>query len=208
MLRNRLGYGDKRDPLSVEYARAGAEDDLHDNVKSALQDLSLDGPDPSAPPAPILPPPSSNSPSLSSHSRRFSTRRRSSSTATGASPSQDLELQDHHIDLSLVPSPRPFHDGWRAVAGFILPSSSSASTKPSLSLSDIGFLAASSDNSLLIADMRGPEVLLVDTPGRATEGGKGKGKARSDSSPITSLKWIISPINEGEQFLFSFYEQS
>ncbi|ORY72386.1 hypothetical protein BCR35DRAFT_307654 [Leucosporidium creatinivorum] len=193
---SRLGYGDKRDPLSVEYARAGAEDDLHDNVNSALESLSLDGPDPSAPPAPILPPPSSKSPSLSSHSRRFSTRRRSSSTATGASPSHDLELQDHYIDLSLIPSPRPFHDGWRAVGGFIFPSSPSATSKTCLELSDIGFLAASSENSLIVADMRGPEVLLVDTPGRATEGGKGKGKARSDSSAITSLKWTISPISE------------
>lgn len=39
----------------------------------------------------------------------------------------------------------------------------------------------------------------MDTPGRATEGGKGKGKARADSTPITSLKWTISPISEGEK---------
>ena len=97
----RLGYGDKRDPLSVEYARAGAEDDLHDNINSALRDLSIDGPDPSAPPAPILPPPAANSPSLSSHSRRFSTRRRSSSAATGASPSHDEERFEPHYECEV-----------------------------------------------------------------------------------------------------------
>jgi hypothetical protein len=105
---------------------------------------------------------------------------------------------DCFLDLSLAVVQRPFQDGLRSFACFIIP----AASKTCLNFSDIGFLAASSDSTLLIADMRGPEVLLVDSPSRPFTSGQGKGKGksklRSDSSPITSLTWTISATMEGK----------
>lgn len=70
-----------------------------------------------------------------------------------------------------------------------------------LALSDVGFLAASSGSRLLVANLRGPEVLFWDSP-FASSGKKGKGKSKpgpKETSPITSLTWTICPTNEDSE---------
>lgn len=169
--------------------------ELDSTVQGALQDLNIAGP-------------SSSFASTSHHpdnlapaqpSRKLSRRQRTpSQTHTPQMNNPPISESECFFDLSMAVVARPFHDGLRSFACFTIPPAG----RTCLDFSDIGFLAASSDATLLIADMRGPEVLLVDSPARPFMGGKSKGKhkLRSDPSPITSLTWTISPTMEGESY--------
>lgn len=111
-----------------------------------------------------------------------------------------LDPQDLHIDLTGAAVARPDLDGFRPVAAFKAALSEMAS-KRCLTLSDIGFLAASRGSTLLVVDLRGSDVLLLDVPGHASsiaDGRGGKGKGKPDSSPITALQWTICSLGEGE----------
>lgn len=147
-------------------------------------DPSSDDTWPSTPPA---------SPAPTTKKKPLTIRRKSS--AASAAAQHAVTLQDSHIDLSTIPSVRPWVDGFRPVAGFSLP----LSPHNCIAVADIGFFAASSESSLLIFDMRGPEIVLLDTP--TSPPLKGKGRTKHDSSPITSLKWSICAIGDGKFFL-------
>ncbi|BGP46843.1 Lethal(2) giant larvae sro7 [Rhodotorula kratochvilovae] len=199
----RFAYGEQ--PANVEFDRFEASANLDDTVQGALRDLSLDQAGPSSippvahglpPSQPVAPPP----PSAQRHSRFGSITRRGSSRRDSIAPSAfepALDPQDHHIDLSGATVPRPDLDGFRPVAAFKFSSPTSASgaaARSCLALSNVGFLAASNEASLIVVDLRGPEVLLVDVPAMGETSKKGKGKA--DASAITALTWTICAIGE------------
>ncbi|KAI5475669.1 WD40 containing SNARE-dependent exocytosis protein [Pseudohyphozyma bogoriensis] len=193
---SRLGYGDKgATAVAMQLAEgarlAKAAEIAHDTVNDTLHELSLDSPtSPTTPTSPVSPA------HVPSHRPSFSLpvgRRKSVSTKSALSPSAEaqLDLQDLHVDLSYAQIFRPHLDGFRPAAAFTL----TPGRTRCLALSDVGFLAASSDATLLIVDMRGPDVLLLDDPSSPVDV-KGKGKAKGDSSPITSLTWCIAAISE------------
>jgi len=127
-------------------------------------------------------------------------RSRHNSTASGAHQAE-LDPQDRYVDLTGAAVPRPDLDGFRPVAGFRFSSPASASgikARSRLALSSVGFLAASNEASLIVVDLRGPEVVLVDVPGTSAPSSKGKGKI--DSSAITALSWSICAIGEGASY--------
>lgn len=195
----RFVYGEKGPSLyASEFQLERAEEDVDDAVSGALADLDIDASVPELPP-PRVGSPTSFAPSgksSTSTGRRFSMRR-----PTLSPEEEHEEMQEQTVDLSLVFVPRRNVDGFRPVAGFKIP----ASRKSCLAMSDIGFLAASAESSLLLVDMRGPEVLLYETPANAAEGEKKKGR-RTDFSAITSLAWTISTLGDGEP-LFHFRNQ-
>lgn len=120
-------------------------------------------------------------------------------------PSLDSQdIQDRCIDLSHLSNSRPHLDSFQPSAAFSLPPLLSSESKSCLALSDIGFLAASSGNTLLIADLRGPDVLLYESArlnSSVNSNSRSKGKGKVDQSIITNLNWTISAIGEGE-FIF------
>ncbi|GAA6059605.1 hypothetical protein JCM10212_005104 [Sporobolomyces blumeae] len=204
----RWGYGEL--PQIIEEDRVEAEAALDDTVQTALRDLNLDSsnrippsqPSHHAPPhveSPIL-----DSPSTTGSRSRLSRRHRGSvASPQQASPADSFDPQDVHVDLRDAPVPRPDQDGFRPVAGFKLSSSATQAGAPSsrtcLAMSEIGFLAASNEANLLVVDLRGPDVLLLDGSRHrlhASEHSKGKGKQKVDDSSISSLTWTISPIGE------------
>lgn len=116
------------------------------------------------------------------------------SKSTG--PIEFQDMQDRCINLShLQFFSSSFIDTFIPAAAFSL---TPPETQSCLSLSDIGFLATSSGCDLLIADLRGPDVLLYDSMTSSNgSSGKGKGKGKLDSSVITSLTWSISAMSQG-----------
>lgn len=158
--------------MEAQFEQFRGEDDVNSAISNALEDMSMYSS--SQVPAPAT-------------KRRTLTRKGSVATSSQAS----FASHNTQTDLSPLPNLRPHLDGFRPVAGFALPPSS----RTCIAVSDIGFFAASSEASLLIVDMRGPEVLLFDSSGRQSS--KGKGWHRADPSPITSLTWTISAISEG-----------
>ncbi|GAA6001980.1 hypothetical protein JCM10207_003022 [Rhodosporidiobolus poonsookiae] len=195
----RFAYGESL--AEVEFDRANAEANLDDTVQHAMQDLSLDRPShlpPPRSPAQMQPPPPPSQPRKLSRagSNAFPGRSRSGSTASAAFHAE-ADPQDHYVDLRGAAVARPDLDGFRPVAAFRFSSSSDApSAKGCLALSNVGFLAASNEANLMVVDLRGPEVLLVDVPNAAGRGDKGKGKSKVDASRITALTWTISAIGE------------
>lgn len=172
----------------LEEDRVEAQATLDGTVQGALRDLNLDSSASTSQP-PFRAPPSKLS------------RHRASVAAPSAQPTYDP--QDSFVDLVDAPVRRLDQDGFRCVAGFKFSSSSAdgaLSSKTCLAMSDIGFLAAANDANLLIADMRGPGVLLFDGPHSQAVDPKGKGKHRADNSSISSLAWTITAIGEGERF--------
>ncbi|KAK4705891.1 hypothetical protein P7C70_g320, partial [Phenoliferia sp. Uapishka_3] len=199
----RHAYGDRG--MSGYQAEVGYEhvaEEANDAVADALRDLSMDNiPDavpahpshfyPQIPsPTPSRSPSRSRTGSVSLHHRLTLGRGRRKSVGEKSAMSLEPEpdVQDQHVDLSLVLPLRPYIDGFRPVAAFNM----QPARKSLVKLSDVGFLAASSGAALIIVDMRGPEVLFYES---GSESGKGKGRAR-DSSPITSLTWAICAIGE------------
>ncbi|SCV67903.1 BQ2448_5514 [Microbotryum intermedium] len=182
----RLNYGDLRDLSTIEHDRAGAEAELDETISDALNDMNVNSveaisnPDPQRR-ASIEPTPS--------HLRK-------GSVASTSYPAPSRDLSDHFIDLSVVLTRRPDRDGFRAVGAFLLPPPNSLNAPFCVELADIGFLAASSGNILLIADLRGPEVLLYDDPTILSYGKKGKSKAKPDASSVTSLRWTVTAIGD------------
>ncbi|GAA5918972.1 hypothetical protein JCM1841_002666 [Sporobolomyces salmonicolor] len=209
----RWAYGEH--PAAIELDRVEAEATLDDTVQEALRDMSLDPADYSAPSIPPVSP-RNHSPPHHPDLRRVSSphrsragslhgslsrhgRNRTSSVSSTPTFHSEMDPQDHYVDLRDAVIPRPDLDGFRPIAGFKFASSSEAgapSTKTCLALADVGFLAASNEANLIVVDMRGPEVVLVDSPNSPMADIKGKGKQRPDSSSITSLTWTISPIGE------------
>ncbi|GAA5967332.1 hypothetical protein JCM11641_000514 [Rhodosporidiobolus odoratus] len=182
-------------PADVEFDRIEAEANLDETVENALRDLSLDqaGPSTSVHPPRLSSPPTSPPPP--SHHRvaraaflAFPGRSRSGSIASPAF-NAERDPQDHYIDLRGAIVGRPDLDGFRPTAAFKF--SSDITSKTCLALSNVGFLAASTGSTLLVVDLRGPDVLLVDVPS-----GGANGKARVDASPITALTWTISSIGK------------
>lgn len=196
---SRLVYGERElSGYAASMDLESATEDADDAVAGALRDLSLDR----IPDAPLLDSqnshssPNPSSKSSSSPHRRLSLGRRKSVVASSKSilsHEPEPELQDQHVDISRIIPARPSIDGFRPIAAFTMP----PSRRTQLAMSDVGFLAASSEGALLIVDMRGPEVLLFETPA-ASDGGKGKGKVKTDPSAVTSLTWAICAIGEGE----------
>ena len=175
-------------------------------MQGALRDLSLDQAGTSSippvahglpPSQPVAPPP----PSAQRHSRFGSISRHGSARRDSNAPSAfqpELDPQDHLIDLTGASVPRLDLDGFRPVAAFKFSSPMSASggaARSCLALSNVGFLAASNEASLIVVDLRGPEVLLVDVPAMGEPSKKGEGGA--DASAITALTWTICAIGEG-----------
>ncbi|GAA5943126.1 hypothetical protein JCM10213_006219 [Rhodosporidiobolus nylandii] len=204
----RFAYGER--PADIEFDRVEAEANLDDTVNSAMQDLDLDRPSgqPAFPshfpqsPAPTSPPPHGRT---SRQNSLFSGRSRSNSVAHSSSsaafyPSSDP--QDAYLDLRGAAVSRPDLDGFRPLCAFRFSSpafaeSGAGGQKSCLALSNVGFLAASNEANLLIVDLRGPDVLLLDVPSAAAgRADKGKGKLKVDASAITALTWTISPIGE------------
>ncbi|GAA5906729.1 hypothetical protein JCM8208_006372 [Rhodotorula glutinis] len=198
----RFAYGEHL--ATIELDRAEAADELDDTIQGALHDMSLDGPS-SIPPVPRGDPTSHPVHRVSSppppHRSRFGSiahpgQSRHNSTASAAHQAE-LDPQDRYVDLAGAAVPRPDLDGFRPVAGFHFSSAASASgikARSRLALSSVGFLAASNEASLIVVDLRGPEVVLVDVPGTSAPSAKGKGKI--DSSAITALSWTICAIGE------------
>lgn len=184
----RFAYGEA--PVELEHDRAEAEANLDDTVQDALRDMSLD----SAGAGNAQP----RRPAIGTTSQRS---RQDSVAPMSYSPNMDP--QDRYVNLVGAVVPRPDLDGFRPVAAFAFASPSAASgiaTKSCLALSNVGFLAVSNDATLMVVDMRGPDVLLVDSPGagRSAALDKGKYQAKVDSSPITALTWTVCAIGEGE----------
>ncbi|GAA5823542.1 hypothetical protein JCM5353_006298 [Sporobolomyces roseus] len=176
----RWGYGEL--PQMLEEDRVEAQATLDGTVQGALRDLNLDSSASTSQPA-------SGPSKLGQH------------RASVASPSarSAYDPQDSFVDLVDGPVRRLDHDGFRPIAGFKFSSSSvdgAPSSNTCLAMSDIGFLAAANDANLLVADMRGPDVLLFDGPHSQTVDHKGKGKHRADNSSISSLTWTITAIGE------------
>lgn len=174
----------------LEEDRVEAQATLDGTVQGALRDLNLDSSASTSQPA-------SRPSKLGQH------------RASVASPSSHsaYDPQDSFVDLVDGPVRRLDHDGFRPIAGFKFSSSSvdgAPSSKTCLAMSDIGFLAAANDANLLVADMRGPDVLLFDGPHSQTVDHKGKGKHRADNSSISSLTWTITAIGEGKFSLLRF----
>ncbi|GAA6002391.1 uncharacterized protein JCM10292_006635 [Rhodotorula paludigena] len=192
----RFAYGE----LGAEpgFDRVGDPHHLGSAVEGALRDLSLDRHGSIPPPEAESSAPASPAPGRSRFGSVSHRGRASLSQQSGAfQPESDP--QDHHVDLSGSSVPRPDLDGFRPLAAFKFSSPSSASgaaTKSKLALSNVGFLAASNDASLLVVDLRGPEVILVDVPGAGGAAAQGKGKGKIDASPITALTWTICAIGE------------
>ncbi|GAA5909875.1 hypothetical protein JCM6882_002039 [Rhodosporidiobolus microsporus] len=209
----RLAYGER--PADLEFDRVHAEAALDDTVQDAqdaLADMSLDPQRPlhQQQPGSSFPPPTSPGPRnpqpnrlhrAGSHAFGSSGRSRTGSVASPSAssfqPAQDL--QDHYIDLRGAVVPRGDLDGFRPVAAFSFAASNGGApaSKTRLALSNVGFLAASSEANLLVVDLRGPEVLLLDVPG-VGNGGRAdkKGKGKVDASSISALTWTISPIGD------------
>ncbi|GAA5852720.1 hypothetical protein JCM8547_002602 [Rhodosporidiobolus lusitaniae] len=182
----RFSYGERQ--ADIELDRVNAADNLDDTVQGALKDLSLNPA--GAPPAPAHSP---NRRSSRSNSIPFVGRSRSGSVAFHA----EVDPQDHYIDLRGAIVPRPDLDGFRPIAGFNFSNGGGAPlSKSCLALSNVGFLAASNESNLMVVDLRGPDVLLVDVPGAANDKADKKGKGKVDSTPITAMTWTISPIGE------------
>ncbi|GEM06712.1 WD40 containing SNARE-dependent exocytosis protein [Rhodotorula toruloides] len=184
VLVHRFAYGAA--PLELEQDRVDAEANLDDTVRNALRDMNLGGTASSAPPRP--------------HFGSTSQPSRNGSFAP-ASHSANMDPQDRYVNLAGGAVPRPDLDGFRPVAAFAFSSASSTSgiaQKSGLALSNVGFLAVSNDATLMVVDMRGPDVLLVDSAGsgRSAASEKGKSKAKLDSSPITALTWTVCAIGE------------
>ncbi|BGO90368.1 hypothetical protein NBRC10512_001797 [Rhodotorula toruloides] len=183
VLVHRFAYGEV--PRELEQDRADAEATLDDTVQGALRDMNLD----TANPVPPRPP--FGSTSQQSRQGAFAP----------TSYSADMDPQDRYINLTGAAVPRPDLDGFRPIAAFAFASTSSASgiaSKSCLAFSNIGFLAVSNDATLMVVDMRGPDVLLVDSAGsgRSVASDKGKSKAKVDNSPVTALTWTVSAIGE------------
>lgn len=197
-----LSYGER--PSDLEYDLVNAETALNETVQDALQDLSLDRPTdlPSSPPPPITSPRrTSRSGSLAFSS---SSNSRRGSTAPAHSFRAESDPQDHYVDLRGAVVPRPDLDGFRPIAAFKFAVEAGApSRRTCLALSNIGFLAASNEGHLIVVDLRGPEVLLIESAGAGKADKKGKGKV--DASPITVLTWTISPIGEGLSSILSAF---
>ncbi|BGP30846.1 Lethal(2) giant larvae sro7 [Rhodotorula toruloides] len=183
VLVHRFAYGEA--PRELEQDRANAEAHLDDTVQDALRDMNLDGATNPAPPRPTFG-------STSQQSRQGS--------FAPTSFSADMDPQDRYVNLADAVVPRPDLDGFRPIAAFAFASTSAASgiaSKSCLALSNIGFLAVSHDATLMIVDMRGPDVLLVDSAGFGRSASdKGKNKAKFDNSPITALTWTVCAIAE------------
>ncbi|KAM0788575.1 hypothetical protein ACM66B_001699 [Microbotryomycetes sp. NB124-2] len=183
----RHGYGEQRDSLAVQVEAAQAQNQLSDTVNEALQDMRLAETSRSVPRHRVGPAiATQNQPE-----RKLSSARRTSLARQPQQTPPGLDLRDEAFDLSGAIVPRPFHDGLRPFAAFALPIAGSTC----LEISDTGFLAASSGPVLLIADLRGPDVLLIQSFG-VQSAVKHKHKFKPDSSPITSLTWTICATNE------------
>ncbi|GAA5976856.1 hypothetical protein JCM10908_005652 [Rhodotorula pacifica] len=189
----RFAYGEH--PADIEVDRIEAEADLDGTVQGALRDMSL-GPDRLPPPGfpynnPTQTPTASHSAKhrLGSLAHHGSSRR---SSHVAEAPS--LDPQDLYIDVTGAVVPRPDFDGFRPIAVYRSPTQDLL-TRSCLSMSNIGFLASSNGATLLIIDLRGPEVIFFEMAGTATSA-TGKGKSRPDSSPIVSLTWTICAIGE------------
>ena len=202
---SRLEYGAKPDPAAVQspalmeaYANV-AEENLHATVRHALHDLDLDRAGPSSPMYPAFSPSLPTSPTLGHDFRPGSILRKKSARSPKVPSSVDaLDPQDLHIDISGFPPLDPYTDGFRPVAAFIIPEGDAVGAAKQVTLSDVGFLAASSGSSLVIADLRKCEVMLAETSTMAVESAKGKGRLglRGDNSPITSHCWTIGPCGD------------
>ncbi|KAK4050912.1 Lethal(2) giant larvae sro7 [Microbotryomycetes sp. JL221] len=193
----RLGYGEQRDAVAVEFERAEAQGQLNDTVNEALQDMQLQDTSLAGQTSTNV---NFDARALQSGGsggsfpgRKLSSGRRPSSAAP--SSTRQLELNEQAYDLSATVISKPFHDGFRPFAAFTLPS---VDKETCLELSDCGFLAASNGCVLLIADLRGPDVLMIQSLANGAHNGigKGKSKVKPDESPITSLTWTICPTNE------------
>ncbi|GAA6050920.1 hypothetical protein JCM3770_002538 [Rhodotorula araucariae] len=195
-----FAYGEQG--TNPELERADAAANLDDTVQGALRGLSLDESGPSSiPPAPGSSHVSTTPlPSAPHHSRFGSIHHRASSrrdSVTSGSFQRELDPQDHHVDISGAAVPRPDLDGFRPVAAFNFSSPTSASgaaARSCLALSNVGFIAASNEASLIVVDLRGPEVVLVDVPVAGDVSRKGKTKV--DASAITAMTWSICAIGE------------
>lgn len=188
----------------LEEDRAEAEATLDDTVQGALRDLNLDWNNSRAPPSGMMngpPQPHTTQPPFKAAHSKLS-RHRGSVASHSPSMSSTQDPQDLLVDLKDAPVRRLDQDGFRPIAGFKFSSSfgeGAPSSKTCLAMSDIGFFAASNEANLIVVDMRGPEVLLFDSPHSQTIDHKGKGKHKVDPSSISSLTWTISAIGEGRQ---------
>ncbi|GAA5828420.1 hypothetical protein JCM11251_006237 [Rhodosporidiobolus azoricus] len=206
----RLAYGER--PADLEFDRVNAEAELDDTVQDALAQMTLDQQQPprnlSTFPAPHSPPPVSPTPRSPPPNRlhragsvAFGGRSRSDSIAPGSSSfGLFQDPQDHYIDLRGAVVPRGDLDGFRPIAAFSFSVGSNGgapASKTRLALSNVGFLAASSEGNLLVVDLRGPEVLMLEVPALGAIGKLDKkGKGKVDGSCISALTWTISPIGD------------
>ncbi|KDE03147.1 hypothetical protein MVLG_06342 [Microbotryum lychnidis-dioicae p1A1 Lamole] len=183
----RLGYGDLRDLSTIEHDRADAEAELDETISDALNGMNVNS---------VEANPSAAPPRRASTVNPTPSRLRKGSVASASFATPSRDPSDCFIDLSVVLARRPDRDGFRAVGAFLLPPPNSLKAPFCIELADIGFFAASSGNILLIADLRGPEVLLYDDPTILSYGKKGKSKTKPDTSTVTSLKWTVSAVGE------------
>ncbi|KAL8291471.1 hypothetical protein RQP46_002449 [Phenoliferia psychrophenolica] len=184
----RLVYGQReQSAYAAELELDSVTSDANSAITGALNELDLEQAEPS-PPSPTSAKEEKPSRRISLVSRRKSLSTKSSAPSSATISEPPADFQDQHVDLSLYRIPNPTIDGFRPAAAFKMP----PSRRTTLAMSDVGFLAASSEAALIIVDMRGPEVLLFET-GAGTDR---KGKVKGDSSNISSLTWAICAIGE------------
>ncbi|GAA5939650.1 uncharacterized protein JCM15063_005244 [Sporobolomyces koalae] len=185
----RWAYGEM--PQMLEEDRIDSQTQLDDTVQGALAELRL-GTTPGPNMSLHQPPPP--------HAR-LSRRGGPTASAQLSGPST-LDPQDCYIDLRGAPVLRLDQDGFRPIAALDFGASSkdgAPSVKTCLALSNIGFVAASNEANLVVVDLRGPEVLLLDGPHLAKpahKDSKGKGSHKVDASNISSLAWTISAMGQ------------